>query len=165
MASKKKNTTRAEADGATGPRKRSKTKAAAASAHKPVEPKAKNEREEESAAEERESDQNDENVEVVGTARNGAEAVQQVSQLRPALVLMDIVMPDVDGLSALRLIQAKSPETRVAMLSSVGAMASKAEEAFRLGAIQVLSKPIDEDILGALLGQEIERARSADGSR
>jgi len=43
-------------------------------------------------------------VEVVGTARNGAEAVRQVGQLRPNLVLMDIVMPDVDGLAALRLI-------------------------------------------------------------
>jgi len=101
-----------------------------------------------------------ETVEVVGTARNGAEAVQQVSQLHPDLVLMDIVMPDVDGMAALRLIQAKDPETRIAMLSSIGAMASKAEEAFRLGAIQVLSKPIDEDILGALLAQECERARS-----
>jgi len=99
-------------------------------------------------------------VEVVGTARNGAEAVKQVSQLRPNLVLMDIVMPDVDGLAALRLIQSRNPETRVAMLSSVGAMASKAEEAFRLGAIQVLSKPIDEDILEALLAAECERARS-----
>ena len=101
-----------------------------------------------------------EGVEVVGTARNGAEAVQQVSQLHPDLVLMDIVMPDVDGLAALRLIQAKDPEVRVAMLSSIGAMASRAEEAFRLGAIQVLSKPIDEETLGALLAQECERARS-----
>ena len=99
-------------------------------------------------------------AEVVGTARNGAEAVQQASQLKPDLILMDIVMPDVDGLAALRLIQSKNPETRVAMLSSVGAMASKAEEAFRLGAIQVLSKPIDEEILGALLAQECERAQS-----
>ena len=99
-------------------------------------------------------------VEVIGTARNGAEAVQQVNQLRPDLVLMDIVMPNVDGLAALRLIQSKNPETRIAMLSSVGSMASKAEEAFRLGAIQVLSKPIDEDILGALLAHECERARS-----
>ena len=98
-------------------------------------------------------------VEVIGTARNGAEAVQQVSQLRPDLVLMDIVMPDVDGIAALRLIQSKNPETRIAMLSSVGAVASKAEEAFRLGAIQVLSKPIDEDVLGALLAQECERAQ------
>lgn len=99
-------------------------------------------------------------AEVVGTARNGAEAVQQVSQLRPDLVLMDIVMPDVDGLAALRLIQAKQPRTRVAMLSSVGAMASKAEEAFRLGAIQVLSKPVDAESLESLLAQECERART-----
>ena len=106
-----------------------------------------------------------ENVEVVGTARNGAEAVQQVSQLHPDLVLMDIVMPDVDGLAALRLIQSKNPETRIAMLSSIGAMASKAEEAFRLGAIQVLGKPIDEDSLCALLAQECERAGSEGGSQ
>jgi YesN/AraC family two-component response regulator len=99
-------------------------------------------------------------AEIVGTARNGAEAVRQVSQLQPDLVLMDIVMPDVDGLAALRLIQAKQPRTRVAMLSSVGAMASKAEEAFRLGAIQVLSKPVDAESLEALLAQECERARS-----
>jgi YesN/AraC family two-component response regulator len=106
-----------------------------------------------------------ETAEVVGTARNGAEAIQQVSQLRPDLVLMDIVMPDVDGLAALRLIQSNSPDTRIAMLSSVGAMASKAEEAFRLGAIQVLGKPIDEDSLGALLAQECERNRSEGGSQ
>jgi len=106
-----------------------------------------------------------ETAEVVGTARNGAEAIQQVSQLRPDLVLMDIVMPDVDGLAALRLIQSNSPDTRIAMLSSVGAMASKAEEAFRLGAIQVLGKPIDEDSLGALLAQEWERAGSEGGSQ
>ncbi len=106
-----------------------------------------------------------ETVEVVGTARNGAEAVQQVGQLHPDLVLMDIVMPDVDGLAALRLIQSNNPDTRVAMLSSVGAMASKAEEAFRLGAIQVLSKPIDEDILGALFAQECERAQPEGGSQ
>jgi YesN/AraC family two-component response regulator len=106
-----------------------------------------------------------ETVEVVGTACNGAEAVQQVSQLRPDLVLMDIVMPDVDGMAALRLIQSKNPETRIAMLSSIGAMASKAEEAFRLGAIQVLSKPIDEEILGALFAQECERIWSAGGSQ
>ena len=106
-----------------------------------------------------------ETVEVVGTACNGAEAVKQVSQLRPDLVLMDIVMPDVDGMAALRLIQSKNPETRIAMLSSVGAMASKAEEAFRLGAIQVLSKPIDEEILGALFTQERERVQSVGGSQ
>ena len=101
-----------------------------------------------------------EEVEIVGTARNGAEAVQRVSQLQPDLVIMDIVMPEVDGLAALRLLRANHPDMRVAMLSSIGGMASKAEEAFRLGAMQVLNKPIDAELLAALLAQECERLRS-----
>jgi YesN/AraC family two-component response regulator len=99
-------------------------------------------------------------AEVVGTARTGAEAVQLASQLQPDLVIMDIVMPEMDGLTALRLLAAKHPDLRVAMLSSVGGMASRAEEAFRLGAVQVLDKPIDEAVLEALLGQECERMQS-----
>jgi len=80
--------------------------------------------------------------------------------LKPDLAILDIVMPDVDGLSALRMLQAKQPEIRVVMLSSVGGMASKAEEAFRLGAVQVLGKPVDEESLVALLTQEYERLAS-----
>ena len=101
-----------------------------------------------------------EDAEIVSTASNGAEAIQKAIELKPDLVIMDIVMPDIDGLAALRMLQAKQPEIRVAMLSSVGGMASKAEEAFRLGAVQVLGKPVDEEILGALLTQECERLRS-----
>ena len=102
-------------------------------------------------------------AEVVGTASNGAEAVQKASELKPDFIIMDIVMPDIDGLAALRMLQAKQPEIRVAMLSSMGGMASKAEEAFRLGAVQVLGKPVDEEILGALLSQECERLRPQSG--
>ena len=105
-----------------------------------------------------------EEAEIVGTARNGAEAIQKASELKPDLVIMDIVMPDIDGLAALRMLQAKQPEIRVAMLSSVGGMASKAEEAFRLGAVQVLGKPVDEETLGALLAQECARLGSGSGS-
>jgi YesN/AraC family two-component response regulator len=101
-----------------------------------------------------------EKAEIVGTASNGAEAIQKASELKPDLVIMDIVMPDIDGLAALRMLQAKQPEVRVAMLSSVGGMASKAEEAFRLGAVQVLGKPVDDEILDALLTQECERLPS-----
>jgi YesN/AraC family two-component response regulator len=99
-------------------------------------------------------------AEIVGTASNGAEAIQKASELKPDLAILDIVMPDVDGLSALRMLQAKQPEIRVVMLSSVGGMASKAEEAFRLGAVQVLGKPVDEESLAALLTQEYERLAS-----
>jgi YesN/AraC family two-component response regulator len=105
-----------------------------------------------------------EKAEIVGTASNGAEAIQKASELKPDLVIMDIVMPDIDGLAALRMLQAKQPEVRVAMLSSVGAMASKAEEAFRLGAVQVLGKPVDDEILDALLTQECERLPSQPGN-
>ncbi len=105
-----------------------------------------------------------EDAEVVGTASNGAEAIQKASELKPDLVIMDIVMPGVDGLAALRMLQAKQPDIRVVMLSSVGGMASKAEEAFRLGAVQVLGKPVDEEILRALFTQECERLRPQSGN-
>ena len=103
-------------------------------------------------------------AEIVGTASNGAEAIQKASELKPHLVIMDIVMPDIDGLAALRVLQAKQPEIRVAMLSSIGGMASKAEEAFRLGAVQVLGKPVDEETLAALLAQECERLAPPQGN-
>jgi two-component system chemotaxis response regulator CheB len=105
-----------------------------------------------------------EEAEIIGTASNGAEAIQKASELKPDLVIMDIVMPDIDGLAALRMLQAKQPEIRVAMLSSVGGMASKAEEAFRLGAVQVLGKPVDDETLRALLTQEFERSTSQSGN-
>ena len=92
-----------------------------------------------------------EGVEVVAHAHNGAEAVGRVAQLRPDLVLMDIVMPGMDGLAALRWIAQNHPDVQVAMLSSVGGRASLAEEAFRLGAIQVLGKPIEKAQLSGLL--------------
>jgi len=103
-------------------------------------------------------------AEIVGTASNGAEAIQKASELKPDLVILDIIMPDIDGLAALRMLQAKQPEIRVAMLSSVGGMASKAEEAFRLGAVQVLGKPVDDETLRALLTQEFERSTSQSGN-
>lgn len=92
-----------------------------------------------------------EGVEIVGRARDGAEAVRLAAQYRPDLVLMDIVMPGMDGLAALRLIAATQPEVRVAMLSSVGGRASLAEEAFRFGAIQVLGKPVEPGQITRLL--------------
>ena len=105
-----------------------------------------------------------EEADLVGTARNGAEAIQKAGELKPDLVIMDIVMPEMDGLAALRMLQAKQPETRVVMLSSVGGTAPAAEEAFQLGALQVLSKPVEEEILAALLSQERKRLASQSGS-
>ena len=88
---------------------------------------------------------------IVGMARNGASAVRLASEVKPDLVLLDIVMPGLDGLSALRTIKSLHPWMEVAMVSSVGGDAHKSEEAFRLGACQVLGKPLEADVVEALV--------------
>ena len=57
-------------------------------------------------------------VEVVGEAATGREAVHMAEQLQPDIVLMDIYMPDGDGLAALREIRASSPKCKIVMLTS-----------------------------------------------
>jgi len=96
-----------------------------------------------------------EDVAIVGLAQNGAAAIRMASESRPDLVLMDIVMPGLDGLSALRTIRSFHPEIDVAMVSTLGGEAAKAEQAFKLGACQVIAKPFDADMIESL----IERVR------
>jgi len=102
-------------------------------------------------------------AEVVGSVRDGASAIRAVAELDPDLVMMDIVMPDMDGLSALRVIMANHPEVRVVLVSSLGGSGSHAEEAFRLGAIQVIAKPFEQDLVEALLESERVRHDAAPG--
>ena len=90
-------------------------------------------------------------VAIVGMARNGAAAIRMTTESMPDLVLMDIVMPGLDGLSALRTIKSMHPEIRIAMVSSVSGESTKAEESFKLGACQVLGKPFDVDLIESLI--------------
>jgi two-component system, chemotaxis family, chemotaxis protein CheY len=83
--------------------------------------------------------------EVVGQARNGAEAVKLYAAEKPDLVVMDIVMPVMDGLTALRTILGMNRSARVVMISSVGGVGEKASEALRMGAKAVVSKPFEPD--------------------
>jgi NarL family two-component system response regulator LiaR len=57
-------------------------------------------------------------IEVVGQCADGAEAVDAVARLAPTVVLLDLLMPGLDGLVALRHIKAQSPATRVVVLTS-----------------------------------------------
>jgi DNA-binding NarL/FixJ family response regulator len=108
-------------------------------------------------------------VSIVGMARNGASAIRMATESRPDLVLMDSVMPGLDGLSALRTIKSMHPEMEVAMVSSVSGDAQKAEEAFRLGACQVLGKPFDAEVFDALIANTCvvldQRAADEGGQR
>jgi NarL family two-component system response regulator LiaR len=57
-------------------------------------------------------------IAVVGEAQNGQEAIDQALRLKPHVVLMDLVMPGIDGLAAIRHLAERQPETRVLVLTS-----------------------------------------------
>jgi two-component system chemotaxis response regulator CheY len=96
-----------------------------------------------------------ESFEVIGHAKNGAEAVQMFQSLQPELVLMDIVMPMMDGIQSLRTLLRIDPLAKVVMISSLGGVGSKVEEALRLGAQSVISKPFDPDKVHAVLDRVV----------
>ncbi len=81
----------------------------------------------------------DPDLEVVGEAADGAEALEQARQLRPDVVIMDLLMPVMDGIAATRAIRRELPETEVLALTSVLESASVVE-AIRAGAIGYLLK-------------------------
>lgn len=83
----------------------------------------------------------DPGIEVIGFARNGLEAVTKVQQYRPDLVTLDVEMPELDGVGALKLIKERMPQTRVIMCSSLTSKgAAVTIDALMLGADDYVNK-------------------------
>jgi len=78
----------------------------------------------------------------VAEAANGAEALAKYKQWKPDAVLLDITLPDMDGLAALKQIIAHDPGARVAMMSAMG-QKSMVVEALKVGAKDFIVKPFD----------------------
>lgn len=88
----------------------------------------------------------DSDIEVVGTASNGEEAVAKAAELRPDLITMDIHMPKMDGLVAIERIMAFTPTPILVVSSSVyGEGMGRAFDALESGALEVMKKPEPKD--------------------
>jgi two-component system chemotaxis response regulator CheB len=84
----------------------------------------------------------DPGIEVVGEAKNGQEALEKVSELRPDIITMDVIMPVKDGLEAVGEIMACKPTPILVLSSTAGDQeVNLAFKAIQLGALDVMAKP------------------------
>ena len=81
---------------------------------------------------------------VAGEAENGAKAVEKYNELKPDLVLMDITMPEMDGIQALKKIKETDPGAKVIMCSAMGQQAMVIDS-IQSGARDFIVKPFQAD--------------------
>jgi two-component system, response regulator YesN len=89
-------------------------------------------------------------VEVVSEASTGRQVVESLDTVRPDIILMDVVLPGMNGLEATRMVHERFPATRVAIVSAHEKF-DYAQQALRAGAVDYLLKPIRPEQLEALL--------------
>lgn len=95
-------------------------------------------------------------IEVVGEAENGREAVGEYERLKPDLVTMDIVMPEVDGIEAVKRILEVDPGARIIMCSAMGQQ-PLVVEALEAGARDFIVKPFQPSKVVETVRKTLER--------
>ena len=105
----------------------------------------------------------EQDIEIVGEARSGREVLPEVARRQPDIVLLDIRMPDVDGLTVLRELRVRHPDVKVVMLSGL-ADPEIEREALLAGAVAYLDKRVDPATLAACLRSVMDGAAAAAGT-
>jgi two-component system, NarL family, response regulator LiaR len=93
---------------------------------------------------------NQPDIEVVGEAATGSDAVALVQQLAPDVMLVDLLMPEMDGFEAIRHMRERGPNTRIIVLTSYSAE-GQVLRALRAGALSYLLKDADADDIAAAI--------------
>lgn len=87
---------------------------------------------------------NQSDCEIVGEARNGLECIEKYKELTPDLILMDVTMPEMDGLSALKELKKINKNVKVIICSSMG-QEPIVKEAIQNGAADFIVKPFQKE--------------------
>lgn len=99
-----------------------------------------------------------EDVTIVGEAEDGAEAVEVIERTKPDLALLDLQMPEIDGLGVVRLLK----KNRMPLIAFVTAYDEYAVRAFELNAVDYLLKPVDRGRLRETINRAQERLDRAE---
>jgi DNA-binding LytR/AlgR family response regulator len=99
-----------------------------------------------------------EGVELVGEAENGADAVELIKKAKPDLAILDLKMPEVSGLEAVRLLR----KSQMPLVAFVTAHDEFAVEAFEVNAVDYLLKPVERSRLGEMIERASVRLEQAD---
>lgn len=83
------------------------------------------------------------NYVVVAEGSNGYEAIEQTKKHQPDIITLDITMPEMDGIMAIKDILAESPDTKIIMVSAMGQQ-SMVIDAIKMGAKDFIVKPFDK---------------------
>lgn len=100
-----------------------------------------------------------ESLEIVGHARDGVQGVEMYKELQPDLVLLDMIMPIMDGEGTLVAIRAHDPDARVLIVTSTAGLEARVNFALEHGAIGVVSKPINAEYLTYMVDTTLYGAR------